>query len=641
MTTTPTTYPFQAEVSQVLHLVIHSLYSHKEIFLRELVSNASDALDKLRFRALTEPDLFEDDPTLTIRIRADREKKTLTIEDTGVGMTEEELVRDLGTVARSGSRAFLEQLAQRGQKDARLIGQFGVGFYSAYLVADRVEVVSRPAGAGQKAHRWISDGKDSFSVEPDDRAARGTEITLHVRDDQAEFLDEWRLRDLVKRYSDYVSHPIELFVRAGEGGAEAESDGKGEGTYERINKASALWQRSKGEISEDEYAEFYRHLAHTAEGTPLARMHFKVEGTQEFAGLLYVPRERPFDFRFDTKARGLRLYVKRVLVMEDCDEIVPEWLRFVVGVVDSDDLPLNVSRELLQESSAVRVIRKQVTKQVVDALDTLASERPDDYATFWKAFGMMVKQGVGTEFEHRERIAKLLRYESTHGEAMVSLAEYVGRMKEGQPAIYYAIGESRKALEGAPHLEGLRKRGYEVLLMTDPIDEWAIESLRTFDGKPLVSAMRADLKIEAKEEEKKARAAETDALKPLLDRFRAVLGARVSEVRTTDRLTESPCCLVLAGAGPHGYVERLLREAGREVPASKRILEVNPEHPVMRNLATRAAGERSSDDDARLGEWIELLYDQALVAEGAPLSDPAAFARRVTTLLASVSTIPV
>jgi molecular chaperone HtpG len=366
-------------------------------------------------------------------------------------------------------------------------------------------------------------------------------------------------------------------------------------------------------------------------------VHFKVEGTQEFAGLLYVPRERPFELRFDMKARGVRLYVKRVLVMEDCDEVVPEWLRFVVGVIDSDDLPLNVSRELLQESSAVRLIRKTVVKQVVDALDALAAERPDDYTIFWRAFGPMVKQGVGTDFEHRERIAKLLRYESTHGDGLVSLADYVGRMKDGQPAIYYAIGESRKALEGAPHLEGLRKRGFEVLLMTDPIDEWAIDSLRTFDGKPLVSAMRADLKIEANEEEKKARQAEADSLRPLLDRFRAILGARVSEVRTTDRLTDSPCCLVLAGAGPHAYVERLLREAGRDVPQSKRILEVNPEHTVIRNLGALLSGDRGQPDEARIADWIELLYDQALVAEGAPLHDPAAFARRLTSLLASAS----
>lgn len=622
------THSFQAEVSQVLHLVIHSLYSHKEIFLRELVSNASDALDKLRFRALTEPDLYAGDTTLAIRIHADRERKTLTIEDNGIGMTEEELVRDLGTVARSGSRAFLEQLAQRGQKDARLIGQFGVGFYSAYLVADRVEVVSRAAGASQ-AHRWSSEARDTFTVGPDERATRGTTITLHLREDQQEFLDEWRLRDLVKRYSDYVSHPIQLRVTKGTG-AEAKTE------YETINRASALWQRPKGEITEDQYDEFYRHLAHSPEGEkPLARSHFKVEGTQEFAGLLYVPHEKPFELRFGMKHRGVRLYVKRVLVMEDCEEIVPEWLRFIVGVIDSDDLPLNVSREVLQQSSAVRTIKKQLVKHALDALEALAAERPDDYATAWRAFGALVKQGVGSDFEYRDRLAKLLRYESTAGDGLHSLADYVKRMKDGQEAIYYVIGESRKALEGAPHLEGLRKRGYEVLLMTDPIDEWATESLRTFEGKPLVSAMRADLKIDSTEDEKKARQVETEALRPLFERIRAVLGDRVTEVRASDRLTDSPCCLVLASAGPHGYVERLLREAGRDLPKSSRILELNPDHAIVRSLKTLV--DRGDADPARVADWIEVLYDQALVAEGAPIADPGGFVRRITSLLTAVT----
>ncbi len=628
------THSFQAEVSQVLHLVIHSLYSHKEIFLRELVSNASDALDKLRFRALTEPDLYGGDTDLGIRIRADREQRTLTIEDNGIGMTEEELVRDLGTVARSGSRAFLEQLAQRGQKDARLIGQFGVGFYSAYLVADRVEVVSRAAGAGQVGqvgHRWISEAKDTFTVAPDERATRGTAITLHLREDQTEFLDEWRLRDLVKRYSDYVSHPIRLLVTKGSG-----ADAKTE--YETVNRASALWQRPKGEITEEQYDEFYRHLAHAPEGeTALARSHFKVEGTQEFAGLLYVPREKPFELRFGMKHRGVRLYVKRVLVMEDCEEIVPEWLRFIVGVIDSDDLPLNVSREILQQSSAVRTIKKQLVKHALDALEGLATERPDDYTTAWRAFGALIKQGVGSDFEYRERLAKLLRYESSEGEGLHSLAEYVKRMKEGQDAIYYVIGESKKALEGAPHLEGLRKRGYEVLLMTDPIDEWATESLRTFEGKPLVSAMRADLKIGATEDEKKARQVESEALRPLFERVRSVLGDRITEVRASDRLTDSPCCLVLASAGPHGYVERLLREAGRDVPKSSRILELNPEHPVVRRLEALVDG--GDTDATRIADWIEVLYDQALVAEGAPIDDPGGFARRITSLLATVTAL--
>jgi molecular chaperone HtpG len=626
----PVTHSFQAEVSQVLRLVIHSLYSHKEIFLRELVSNASDALDKLRFRAITAPELFEGDSALAIRIRADRDRGTLTIDDSGIGMTAEELVRDLGTVAHSGSRAFLEQLAKSGNnKDARLIGQFGVGFYSAYLVADRVEVVSRPAGAGGTAHRWISEGKDTFTIEPAERAARGTAITLYLREDQKEFLDDWRLRELVKRYSDYVSHPIQLEVTKGTG-ADAKSE------LETVNRASALWQRPKGEISEAEYDEFFQHLAHGhgGEEKPLLRSHFKVEGAQEFAGLLYVPRERPFELRFGMKHRGVRLYVKRVLIMEDCEELVPEWMRFVVGVIDSDDLPLNVSRELLQESSAVRTIKKQVVKHVLDGLESLASERPEDYAIFWKNFGVFLKEGVASDFEHRERLGKLLRYESTNGEGLTSLAEYVARMaeKKDQPAIYYAIGESRRVAEGAPHLEGLRQRGYEVLFMCDPIDQWTAESLRSFEGKPLVSAMRADLKIEEKEEDKKAREVVEGALKGLLERARAVLGGKVKEVRFSDRLTDSACCLVIAGQGPHAYVQRLMREAGRDVPKSERILELNPRHAVLRNLETLI--ERG---DPQVSEWLELLYDQALIAEGAALEDPAAFSRRVTALLGKVT----
>ncbi len=622
----PATHSFQAEVSQVLRLVIHSLYSHKEIFLREIVSNASDALDKLRFRAITAPDLYEGDTTLAVRIRVDRDRGTLTIEDTGIGMSDEELVRDLGTVAHSGSRAFLEELAKSGNKDARLIGQFGVGFYSAFLVADRVEVVSRPAGAGSRAHRWVSEGKDTFTLEPAERATRGTAITLHLRDDQKEFLTDWRVRELVKRYSDYVSHPIQLEVSKGTGaGAKTE--------LETVNRASALWQRPRAEISEAEYDEFFHHLSHGADDEKaIARTHFKIEGVQEFAGLLYVPRARPLELRFGMKHRGVRLYVRRVFIMDDCEELVPEWMRFVVGVIDSDDLPLNVSRELLQESSVVRTIRKQVVKHTLDALESMASERPEDYATFWKSFGVFVKEGAARDFEYRERLAKLLRYESTSGDGLASLTEYVSRMKEGQPAIYYAIGESKRVLDGAPHLEGLRRRGYEVLFMCDPTDQWTVESLRTFEGKALVSAMGADLKIEEKEEDKKARAVVESALKGLLERARAVLGGRVKEVRFSDRLTDSPCCLVIAGDGTHGYVERLLREAGREIPKSERIFELNPRHAVVRNL--EALVERS---DPRVSEWLELLYDQALLTDGAPIDDPGAFSRRLTALLTTAT----
>jgi molecular chaperone HtpG len=641
----PVTHSFQAEVSQVLRLVIHSLYSHKEIFLRELVSNASDALDKLRFRAITAPELYEgnapgadrselrsDSPPLRVRLRADREKGTLTIDDNGIGMTAEELVRDLGTVAHSGSRAFLEQLAAAGNKDARLIGQFGVGFYSAYLVADRVEVVSRAAGTTE-ANRWVSEGKDTFTLEPAERSERGTAITLYLREDQKEFLDDWRLQELIKRYSDYVSHPIQLEVaKTGGAGAEPKTE------WQTVNRASALWQRSKSEIKDEEYDEFFQHLAHAGDEKPLARVHFKVEGAQEFAGLLYIPRDRPLELRFGMKPKGVRLYVKRVLIMEDCDEILPEWMRFVVGVVDSDDLPLNVSRELLQESSAVRTIKKQVVKHVLDALETMASEKPEDYAVFWKAFGIFLKEGVANDFENRDRLAKLLRYETTHGSGLTSLADYVKRMPrtpEEQPAIYYAIGESRKVLEGAPHLEGLKKRGYEALLMTDPIDQWATESLRTFEKKPLVSAMQADLKIEEKEEDKKAREVVESALKGILDRARSILGAKVKDVRFSDRLIDSPVCLVLSGQGPAGYVERLLREAGRDVPKTEKILELNPRHAVVRNLEGLV-----EKGDPQVAEWIELLYDQALLTEGAPLDDPAAFARRMTSLLSKVTAPP-
>jgi molecular chaperone HtpG len=619
------THSFQADVAEVLNLVIHSLYAHKDVFLRELISNASDALDRLRFRALTDPELTAGDPTMVIRISADAERRTVTVEDTGIGMTAEELVTALGTIAHSGSRAFLERLAEQGQRDARLIGQFGVGFYSAFLVAERVDVVSRAAGPGQSAHVWTSSGKDTFTVAPADRSERGTTVVLHLREEQREFLEAWRLRQLVERYSDYVSHPIQLFVTKGSGD-------KATREFETINRASALWQRPKAEITEDQYDEFYRHLARGGGDKPIARTHFKIEGTREFTGLFYVPRERPFDLRFGAKHRGVRLYVKRVLVMDDCDEIVPEWMRFVVGVVDSDDLPLNVSREVLQESAVVRTIRKQIVRRVLDTIEEMAEQRVDDYAAFFKAFGSFMKSGVAADFENRDRLAKLLRYETTSESGFTSLADYVKRMKEGQPAIYFAIGESRQGLESAPHLEGLRSRGYEVLLMTDPVDEWTTTSLGTFEGKPIVSAMRAELELGDRGDDKAGKEALAESAGPLFDRIRAVLGDRVSEVRASARLTDSPCCLVIRAGAPHGYVERLLRQAGNEVAEASKVLEVNSSHPIVQNL-TRLV-ERG---DPRVDGWVELLYEQALVAGGASLANPSDFARRVTALLASVT----
>ena len=613
----PETHRFQAEVNQVLHLVINSLYSHKEVFLRELISNASDALDKLRFRANTEKELLEGGEELEIRLVADKDAGTLTIEDTGVGMTHEELVGNLGTIARSGSRAFLEALAKQGEKkDLNLIGQFGVGFYSAYLVADRVEVVSRAAGA-EHAFRWISDAQETFTVEPSDRRARGTAVVLHLKAEQKRFLEEWELRDLVRRYSDYVSHPIRL--RDGE-------------KLETINRASALWQRPKSEITDEQYEEFYQHLTHDF-GKPLARTHFRVEGTQEFVGLLYLPRTPPFDLHMEAKRRGVRLFVKRVFVMDDCEELLPDWLRFVRGVIDSDDLPLNVSREVLQDSAIVRAIRKQVVKKSLDLLDEVAKDRAEDYATFWKGFGAVLKLGLGIDREHRDRLAALVRFESTKEAGLTSLADYVGRMPAGenaQEAIYYAIGESKEQLASSPHMEALRKRGFEVLLMTDPVDEWAVDALGEFQGKKLVSVARADLSVGTGEAEKKAHEEAAGAIGALITRIRAVLQQQVEEVRASERLTDSPACLVVPEGGHHAFVERLLRERGHKAPPVKRILEVNPQHPLVVGL--RGALERDPASP-RMDEWIEMLYEQALLTEGSPIADPNRFARRLTSLL--------
>ena len=635
------THSFQAEVNQVLHLVIHSLYSHKEIFLRELVSNASDALDKLRFRAITEPELLEGESELEIRIVPDREAGTLSIEDTGVGMTPDELRDNLGTIARSGSRAFLEAARRAGKdpKDMALIGQFGVGFYSAYLVADHVEVVSRaagPSGAEARAWRWKSDAKETFTLEPAERAGRGTSVILHLKEDQKQFLDEWQLRDLVKRYSDYVSHPIRLRVTPQGKDAGADVLPK----LETINRASALWRRPKSEITDEQYDELYQHLTHDWE-KPLARTHFRVEGGQDFTGLLFVPSRRPMMEFEQARRRGVRLFVRRVFVMDDCEELLPEWLRFVRGVIDSDDLPLNVSREVLQDSAIVRAIRKHVIKKTLDLLDELARDKPEDYEKFWTAFGPVFKAGLQLDGDQRDRLSQLLRFRSTAasnagagGAQMVSLKDYVARMKPEQAAIYYALGDSEAVLAGSPHLEALVKRGYEVLYLTDPVDEWAVEALREFDGKKLVSAMRADLDLGGTEEEKKEREAGRSAVQPLLERMRAVLQDVVQEVRASDRLTDSPCCLVVPEGAPHAAVERLLRSHGHSVPANKRILEVNPTHPLIAALQHAVGNEgQGQGKSEQVKEWIEMLYDQALLTEGSAVADPHRFARRLTSLM--------
>lgn len=613
------THSFQAEVSQLLKLVINSLYSHKEIFLRELISNASDAIDKLRFHSISTPELIADGTPFEIRLIPDSAAGTLTIEDTGIGMTRDELIQNLGTIAHSGSRAFLEKL-QSGEKPS-LIGQFGVGFYSAYLVADRVDVISRAAGETQ-AYRWSSDAHESFTVEEAQRVERGTAIVLHLKEEQKNFLEDWELRELVRRYSDYVSHPILLRV----------SEGEQSGKFETINKASALWQRSPKEVTQAQYDEFYRHLTHDFDG-PLAQTHFQIEGTLLFSGILFFPKKAPFDLFQAQGRKGVHLFVKRVFIMEDCDELLPPWLRFVRGVVDSEDLPLNVSRELLQDSSIVRTIRKQVIKRSLDRLEELAKEDPANYALFWEQFGAVLKEGIATDSEYRDRIADLARFASTNGSELTSLASYVSRMPEGQKEIYYAIGDSRESVASSPYLEALRKHNYEVLLLSDPIDEWAIDALPSYKDKKLVSAMRADLKLEEEKDEEKKK--QEGSIAPLCSHIKDLLKGKVVDVRASERLTDSPACLVVPQGSHHAPMEQLLRASGRNLGASRRILEVNPSHPLIQSLQQLNEQEPGSE---QLQEWIETLYDQTVLMEGGRIEDPNRFARRLTSLLQAAAT---
>ena len=616
-------HDFQAEVTQVLNLVINSLYSNKEIFLRELVSNAADALDKLRFEAISKPELLDGDTELRIRITFDADAGTLSIWDNGIGMTEEELVQNLGTIAHSGSRDFLAQLKEAADaQDLNLIGQFGVGFYSGYLVADEVTVITRPAGQ-ENAFRWHSDGTESFVISPAKRDLRGTTVTLKLKEEHKDYANRWQIQSLVGKYSDYVSHPIEMLSAGkGEDGEDAEPG------FETVNQASALWQRDKEDITEEQYTEFFKHLAHDWE-PPIGHAHFKIEGTQLFTGLLFLPKRPPFGLFDPDMNHGLRLHVKRVFVVEDCKELLPKWLRFMRGVIDSDDLPLNISRETLQDSRIVQTMRKQVVKKTLDLLDDVAENRPADYLEVWANYGAVLKEGLHFEPEHKDRLVKLIRYESTKGEGLVSLADYVERMPEGQDKIYYAYGPNRKLLENSPHLEVLKNRGYEVLLMTDGIDQWAVSALAEYEEKPLVSAMTAELDLNTESEEEKASA---ETFKSLSDHIKEVLSDHVSEVRVSSRLSDSPVCLVVPEGGMHAHIELLLRANGRDAPASKRILEINPGHLLIKNLNSLFEAKKDSD---RVRDWIELLHDQALLVEGMPLEDPARFAGQMTRLMES------
>jgi molecular chaperone HtpG len=613
------TMGFQAEVKQLLKLMIHSLYSNKEIFLRELISNASDALDKLRFEALARPELLGGGGELAITIEADEKARTISVIDNGVGMARDEAIEHLGTIAKSGTAEFLAKLTGDQKRDAQLIGQFGVGFYSSFIVAERVEVYSRRAGTPENAGvHWESRGEGEFSVADVELPERGTRIVLHLKEDDREFADPYRVRALVRKYSDHIAFPVRM--------RKAEDDGG----YETVNHATALWARPRTEVKDEEYKEFYRHVTHDFT-EPLAWSHGKVEGKKEYTSLLYIPARAPFDLWHREAARGVKLYVRRVFIMDDAEQFLPLYLRFVKGVVDSADLPLNVSREMLQQDPAIDSMRTGLARRVLDLLAKLAKDEPEKYATFWKEFGSVLKEGPGEDHANRERIAKLLRFASTHADRQeqdVSLEDYVGRMQPGQKEIYYVAAESFGAAKSSPHLEVLRKKGVEALLLSDRVDEWLTDHLREFDGKPLRNAARGELDLSAlqSEEEKKAQESLSQAHAALVERVKKSLGDRVSEVRVTARLAESPACLVLGEHDLGAQMRRILEAAGQKAPPSKPALEINPTHPLLQRIAAAAEGGETDD-------LASLLFDQATLAEGGQLADPAAFVQRLNRLL--------
>jgi molecular chaperone HtpG len=625
------TLGFQAEVKQLLQLMIHSLYSNKEIFLRELISNASDALDKLRFEAIAQPSLLEGHGELAIRVGYDKATRTITVSDNGIGMSRQEAIDHLGTIAKSGTREFFAQLTGDQQKDAQLIGQFGVGFYSSFIVADRVTVVTRRAGTpAADAVRWESDGGGEFSVEPAERAESGTDVTLHLREDEDELLEGFRLKSIVSKYSDHISAPIRM---RGEKWDKDQGEMVAAEEDETVNQANALWARAKSDITDEQYQEFYRHVSHDF-GEPLAWTHSRVEGRTEYTQLLYIPARAPFDLWDRNQRHGIKLYVKRVFIMDDAEQLMPPYLRFVRGVIDSSDLPLNVSREILQESRDVKAIREGSTKRVLALLEDLAENQKDKYATFWKEFGQVLKEGIGDDAANRERIAALLRFASTAPggeEPTVALKDYVGRMKEGQDKIYYVTADTLDAARSSPHLEIFRKKGIEVLLLTDRVDEWMLSFLHEFEGKALASVAKGGLDLDAfADEQEKAEQQKTeDEYKELVERVKAALGERVKDVRVTFRLTDSAACLVSDENEMSGHLQRLLKAAGQKAPESRPILELNPTHPLVARL--KAGG-------ADLGDWAQMLFDQALLAEGGQLGDPAAFVQRMNRLLLDAGT---
>ena len=623
------THEFQTEVQQLLHLMIHSLYSNKEIFLRELISNASDACDKLRFEAVSNGDLLTGDADLRVDIDFDEVAGTVTIRDNGIGMDRDEIIANIGTIAKSGTKQFLDSMTGDEKSDSQLIGQFGVGFYSAFVVADRVTLTSRRAGAAaDSAVRWESDGSGSFTLEDVGEYPRGTEVVLHLREDDKEFSSGHRLRNIIKKYSDHITFPVRMLEQ--QFGEPEEGEEKKDPEWEVVNSASALWARSKNEIEEQEYKDFYKSVCHDFED-PLAWSHNRVEGKYEYTSLLYLPKRAPFDLYERDQSNGLRLYVQRVFIMDEADKLMPRYLRFVRGVVDSADLPLNVSREILQSNKVLDAIRSGSVKKVLGLLQTMADEEPEKYADFWEQFGQVLKEGPGEDFANREQIAKLLRFASTHGDTNqqnVSLDEYVARMQEGQDKIYYITADNFAAAKGSPHIELLRKKGIEVLLMFDRVDEWSMSHMQEFDGKSFVSAAKGDLGLEDSEEDKKALEESAKESEGLVERIKTVLDVKVSEVKVSNRLTSSPACLVLGEQDMALHMQQLLKQAGHELPDSKPVLEINAEHAMLQRM------DKEPDED-RFADWVSLLYDQAMLAEGGTLEDGAGFVRRLNDMLLS------
>ena len=619
------TLGFQAEVKQLLHLMIHSLYSNKEIVLRELISNASDAADKLRFEALANNSLYEGDSELKIRVSFDKAARTVTISDNGIGMSRQEVIDNIGTIAKSGTREFFNALSGDQVKDANLIGQFGVGFYSSFIIADKVTLVTRRAGSNE-AVQWESAGEGDYTLSAADKATRGTDIILHLRDGEDEFLNDWKLKTIIRKYSDHITLPIVMKKSEWKDGEQVPTD-----EDEVVNKASALWARSKNEITDEDYKEFYKHVSHDFED-PLAWSHNRVEGKQEYISLLYIPTKAPFDLYDREHRHGIKLYVKRVFIMEDAEKLMPQYLRFVRGVIDSADLSLNVSREILQHSKDIDAIKAGSVKKVLGLLEDLAENQPEEYSKFWNEFGRVLKEGPGEDFSNKDKIAGLLRFASTHldsEEQVVSLKTYIERMKEGQDKIYYITADSFAAAKHSPHLEIFRKKGIEVLLLSDRVDEWLLGSLTEFDGKPLQSVAKGDLdlgKLEDEAEKEQQKKVE-DEYKSLVEKIQTTLGDRVKEVRVTHRLTDSPACLVAGEHDLSGNLERMLKAAGQKTPDSKPVLEINPGHRLLELL--KAENELSRFDDL-----AHVLFDQALLAEGGQLEDPASFVKRMNSLLA-------